>query len=163
MKSWSSERKKKKNWNIFYLGAESCWECCVFQIGKLYFSGRAWKVTSRQHDSKHRIALAQGYLKFPNYCKWLLIQGTNNTRKYGCLWWPIFLPFDYKRQWRKFQAGRGKSQVDMNSIPFKLDLLKTMWFDKATFLLSNRTTSRFEAHLVFKHTQNPAFLISKAH
>ena len=29
-------------------------------------------------------------------------------------------------------------------------------------LNANRTTSRFEAHLVFKHTQKPDFLISNA-
>ena len=45
----------------------------------------------------------------------------------------------------------------------KLDLLKTMGFAKTTSILSNRTTSRFEAHLIFKHTQKPDFLISNAH
>ena len=32
------------------------------------------------------------------------------------------------------------------------------WFDKSSFF--NRTPSRLEAHLVYKHTQKPDFLIS---
>ena len=48
------------------------------------------------------------------------------------------------------------------STGFKLDLLKTMGFAKTTFILSNRTTFRFEAHLILKHTQKPDFLISNA-
>jgi hypothetical protein len=38
-----------------------------------------------------------------------------------------------------------------------------MGFAKAIlFHLINRTTSRFEAHFVLKHTQKPDFLISNA-
>ena len=33
---------------------------------------------------------------------------------------------------------------------------------KDAFIIYNRATSRFEAHLVYKHTQNPDFLISNA-
>jgi hypothetical protein len=68
---------------------------------------------------------------------------------------------------KKSSEKRGKNVGSLSYflkkyVDSSLDLLKTMGFAKTTFILSNRTTFRFEAHLILKHTQKPDFLISNA-